>query len=152
MPDWWGWTALALLVVLVGLLTPIVWLFSRRRWLASAGRVLDCSLRAADATPGAGWMLGVARYAGDTFEWYRVFSLSLRPWLVIDRRRSQPAATRIPDAYEASMLDADHRIVTLTGANAGVSIALPPEETTAFLGWMEGGLPGQTFDGRPRTP
>lgn len=152
MPDWWGWTAFALLVVLLCLLAPIVWLFTRRRWLAARGRVFDCSLRAADATPGSGWMLGVARYSGDVFQWYRVFSLSLRPWIEIDRGRSHPGATRLPDAYEASFLDPDQRIVTLAGADAGVSIALPPQDMTAFLGWMEGGLPGRAFGSRPLSP
>lgn len=145
MPDWWGWTAFTLAVVAVGLLTPLVWLFARRRWLASAGRVFDCSLRASQTTPGTGWVLGVARYSGDVFQFYRVFSLSLRPWRVIDRTRSQPSATRPPDAIEASFLDADARIVTLSGADDGVGIALAPQEMTAFLGWMEGGLPGQSF-------
>ncbi len=145
MPEWWGWTALALAVVVVALLAPVVWLFGRRRWLASRGRVFDCSLRADSTTPGSGWMLGVARYSGDLFLWYKVFSLSLRPWISIDRGRSQPEATRVPDAFEASFLDDDHRIVTLTGGDEGVSIALPPQEMTAFLGWMEGGLPGQSF-------
>lgn len=152
MPDWWGWTAFALVVVLVCMLAPVVGLFVRRRWLASRGRVFDCSLRAADATPGSGWMLGVARFSGDAFEWYRVFSLSVRPWLVVDRRRSHPAATRLPDAYEASVLDADQRIVTLSGEHAGVNIALPTQEMTGFLGWMEGGLPGQVFGSRPQSP
>lgn len=145
MPEWWGWTAVALLVVIAGVLAPVVGLFVRRRWLASRGRVLDCSLRAADAPPGGGWMLGVARYSGDLFQWYRVFSLSLRPWIAVDRTRSQADASRPPDAYEASFLDSDQRIVTLTGADAGVSIALDPQEMTAFLGWLEGGLPGQAF-------
>ncbi len=145
MPDWWGLTAVVLVVVALCILTPVIVLFGRRRWLATRGPVFDCSLRTPDATPGSGWMLGVARYSGDEFEWYRVFSISLRPWLTIDRTRSQAAATRLPDAYESSFLDADQRIATLTGAHVGVSVALAPQEMTAFLGWLEGGLPGQSF-------
>lgn len=152
MPDWWGWTAFAILVIAIVLLTPVVWLFTRRRCLAARSRVFDCALRGADAVPGSGWMLGVARYAGDQLQWYKVFSLSLRPWLVIDRSRSQPEATRRPDGYEATMLDADARVVTLTGADAGVALALPPHEMTAFLGWMEGGLPGRSLGGRSPSP
>lgn len=149
MPDWWGWTGFVVAVVLVALATPVVWLFARRRWLSSRGRVFDCALRPADAAPGTSWMLGVARYAGDQVQWYRVFSLSLRPWLVIDRGLSQPEATRKPEGTETTVLDADARVVSLTGDHAGVSLALPPHEMTAFLGWMEGGLPGQSFGGRP---
>lgn len=145
MPDWWGWAAFALLVVIVGLLTPVFGLFARRRWLSAHGPVFDCSLRSADATPGFGWMLGVARYSGDDFEWYRVFSLSLRPWLLINRTRSQAGGLRVPDAHEATFMESDQRIVTLSGVDAGVSIALPPQEMTAFLGWMEAGLPGHGF-------
>ena len=152
MPDWWSLGALLLALVAAFLIVPVVLLVARRRWLAQRGWVVDCSVRIADATPGSGWMLGVARYSGDVFQWYRVFSLSLRPWIEIDRGRSHPGATRLPDAYEASFLDPDQRIVTLAGADAGVSIALPPQDMTAFLGWMEGGLPGRAFGSRPLSP
>ncbi len=143
MLDWWGWTELALAVVLVGVVAPVLGLFLRRKWLGSRSRVFDCSLRPANATPGSGWMLGVARYGGDELQWFRVFSVSLRPYRVIDRTHSQVDTTRSPDVLEAGVLDADQRIATLAGADAGVSLAFAPQEFTAFLGWMEGGLPGR---------
>ena len=70
-------------------------------------------------------------------------SVSLRPYRVIDRTHSQVDTTRSPDVLEAGVLDADQRIATLAGADAGVSLAFAPQEFTAFLGWMEGGLPGR---------
>lgn len=143
MPDWWGWTELAVVVIFIGLAAPVLGIYGRRRWLAASGRVFDCSLRPADATPGAGWMLGAARYSADRLEWYRVFSLSFRPWIVIDRTRTQVEVTRVPDALESAFLDPGQRIATFSGVDEGVSISLSQQDFTALLSWMEGGLPGR---------
>lgn len=145
MPDWWSWTAIALAVIVVGLIVPLVWMVARRRWLSTRGWTFDCSLRFADAAPGSGWMLGVARYSGETVEWYRVYSWSLVPRVRLSRGESHVLATREPDAAEAGFLYEDQRIAELGGANAGVCLAMSRQDMTAFLSWMEAALPGQQF-------
>ncbi len=147
MPEWSTWTLVVLGLLVLGVLVPVIGLIGRRRWLSARGRVFDCSLQPADATPGFGWMLGVARFQGETLQWFRVFSLSLRPWLVLDRASTHVALSRRPDAAEASVLYADHQVAELTGRHAGVRLAMAPQDLTAFLSWMESAPPGDAYRG-----
>jgi hypothetical protein len=84
--DWLGITELVALTLVVLLLVPVLFLGVRRRWLSRQGGLFDCSVRLSTETPGTGWVLGVARYSGDNLEWFRAFSISLRPRMIFPRR------------------------------------------------------------------
>lgn len=148
MPEWWSWTALAVGVLVVCLLAPLVWLFARRRWLAGQGRVFECALHRVDAR-GAGWTLGVARFRDDVVEWYRIFSLSLRPAYRFRRDETSVERVRPPDAGEASELYEGHVVAELGGRYAGVRLGMARPDLTAFSSWTEAAPPGGNGNTRP---
>lgn len=143
-PDWWSWTATAVGLLAVCVLTPVVWLIVRRRWLAGRGRVFECSLRS--PATGSGWVLGVARFRDSDLEWYRVFSLSLRPRIRFERGDTQVARVRPPTVAEAAELYAGHVVTELGGRHAGVLLAMARPDLTAFSSWTEAGPPGSPED------
>ncbi|MBK8463001.1 MAG: DUF2550 domain-containing protein [Nigerium sp.] len=139
MPDWWSWTAIVVLVGLVGLLTPLVWLVLRGRWLAGHGRVLQCSLR----RPGSSvWTLGIARFRDDDFEWFRAFGLSVRPRHSFPRARTHVVKVRSPLPGETDDLPRDHVVAELGEPFEGVLVAMSRPDLTAFSSWTEAGRPG----------
>jgi hypothetical protein len=147
VPDWGSTTLAVLALVIIVLLLPVAWLVARRRWLALRGWVIECSLRLNDSTPSTSWMLGVARFHEEDLELYRVFSFDIRPRVVIRRREAAISATRLPTAAEASVLYGEQRIVDvdLGPGRPSVSLALLPEDMTAFLSWSEASAPGDPF-------
>lgn len=147
VPEWWSLSLLLLVLVLVGIFVPVAGLVVRRRWLAARGWVVDCSLRFRDTAPGSGWMLGVARFHDDDLEWYRVFSLDVRPRVVIRRGQATMSVTRLPSADEASVLYGEQRIVDVDSPGRPVSLAMVPEDMMALLSWSEAGAPGDPFKG-----
>ncbi len=139
MPDWWGWTAMVVVVGLVGVLTPLVWLVLRGRWLARHGRVLQCSLR----RPGSVvWTLGIARFHQDSFEWFRAFGLSVRPRYTFQRTDTHVVKVRTPDPDEADELYGGHVVAELGEPLEGVLLAMSRPDLTAFSSWTEAGPPG----------
>lgn len=144
MPGWWSATLFLLVLVFV-LVLPLLGLMVRRRWLAAHGWVVDCSLRYRGAAPGSGWMLGVARFHDEELQWYRVFSLDIRPRVVIRRGESLISVTRSPTREEAYSLYGEQRIVDVETETIAVSLALSPDDMMAFLSWSEAGAPGSPF-------
>ncbi|MDR1355509.1 MAG: DUF2550 domain-containing protein [Propionibacteriaceae bacterium] len=64
----------------------IAGLFIRRRLLTAGGGIFDCGMRKFTAQRSKPWSLGMARYLGDEFLWYRAFSLSASPVFRLNRR------------------------------------------------------------------
>lgn len=147
MGDWVTLTEVALLLVVVLLLLPVAWLFARRRWLSGRGRVFDCALRRGADGRGTGWMLGTARYVGEHLQWYRTYSLSIRPGVVLARGEVVMAAPRPPTSAEARDLLPDALVVELGGAHAGIQLAMDRDHLTALLSWVEAGAPGGGLEG-----
>jgi hypothetical protein len=136
----WVLLALAVLVLL-----PVLFLAGRRRWLSRAGGVFDASLRLTTTTPGAGWVLGVARYSGDNLEWFRVFSPSLRPKVIFPRSITHAGSQRDPDPIEALTL-ADQRILTMEYADGDSwDLAMSAASLTGLLSWLESAPPGARY-------
>ena len=100
------------MVVLV-CLGSLLALAGRRRLLARDGGAFECSVRLRTTTPGSGWVLGLARYAGDRLEWFRFFSYSARPRRRFIRERVRVVRTREPDPVEAVALYAGQQILVL---------------------------------------
>src|SRR5689334_19182946 len=116
-----GWLAVVAVFLLVALLAAaaLAALPLRRRWLARDGGVFVCSVRLQTGTPGAGWVLGMARYNAEVLEWFRFFSYSSRPRASFLRDDVRVVNNRDPDAVEAVALYAGQRVVELVEQGPG---------------------------------
>jgi Protein of unknown function (DUF2550) len=131
----------AALVVLV--LVGLVVLALRRRVLTRSGGTFDCSLRVRSGGHGKGWALGIGRYAGDSLEWYRVFSYAARPREVLPRRDLEILDRRPPVGPEVFSLLAGAVVVKCRHGESFVEFAMSPDALTGFLAWLESAPPGQ---------
>lgn len=144
--DWLGITEVVALTLVIVLLVPVVFLGVRRRWLARQGGLFDCSLRLSEKTPGAGWALGVARYSGDNLEWFRSFSVALRPRLIFPRSQTRAGVQRDPDAIESVVLYDEQRILRLELADGrSWELAMAVASLTGLLSWLESAPPGARY-------
>lgn len=123
-------------------------LFVRRRWLSRGGGTFECSVRFAapgrsgPATSSRGWMIGLARYAGDQLEWFRTFSFSPRPRHVFGRSM-HVLGRRTPHGAEAFSLYAGHVVTDVALEDDGrVELAMSEGALTGFLAWTEAAPPG----------
>lgn len=138
---------LAVLLVLLALVA----LALRRRWLQRAGGTFDCSLRMGRGGPGRsagygkGWTLGVARYTGDSLEWFRVFSWSPRPRHSFPRRQLLVRGRRRPSGPEAFALLTGAVVVECGVDGRTVELGLTEDALTGFLSWLEAAPPGQGY-------
>jgi hypothetical protein len=132
---------IAALVVLV--LVGLVLLALRRRFLTRSGGTFDCSLRLRAGGHGKGWALGIGRYAGDSLEWYRVFSYAARPREVLARRDLEILDRRAPVGPEVFSLLAGAVVVMCRDNDRSVEFAMSPDALTGFLAWLESAPPGQ---------
>ncbi len=142
--NWLAVTEVIALVIAAVVMLPIAWLIARRRWLSRGGALFDCSVRLRTTTPGTGWVLGVARYRQGRVEWFRSFSLSLRPRLVFPRGATVAGTQRVPDEIEALLLLEDQRVIELR-LDDGHSweASMTQDAITALLSWLEAAPPGQ---------
>ena len=144
-----GWLLVVVVVLLAALLAAaaLVALPLRRRWLARDGGLFECSVRLNTTTPGAGWVLGMARYNAEMLEWFRFFSYASRPRKTFLRSEVRVLTSRDPDPVEAVALYAGQRVVELEeqgpGALRGESweIAMGGDSLTGFLSWLEAAPP-----------
>ena len=82
------------------------------------GGNFECSFRLRVTTPGAGWVLGVARYSEGILEWFRFFSYSPRPKLTFLRGDSGCSRPVIRIPVEAVALNADQTVVRVASPEA----------------------------------
>lgn len=144
----WEW-----LVDSAGLLLLLVLLYGfclvlRRRWIARHGGTFEFSVRVRSVRAGRGWVLGVGRYTGDALEWFRVFSLALRPKRVFRRYELEYAGRRDPGGVEAYSLYSGHIVVTCQTPDGPLEVAMSPQALTGFLAWLEAAPPGQRLRSR----
>lgn len=151
--DWLAVTEVIAIVAALVVVLPVIWLIARRRWLARRGGLFDCSIRLKTATPGAGWVLGVARYREDRLEWFRSFSLSLRPRIVFPRSQTRAGGQRTPDEIESLLLLDDQRVVRLELSDGrGWEASMTSDAVTGLLSWLEAAPPGQGYQPRGARP
>ena len=143
----WLWVVLAVLLVALLAAAALAALPLRRRWLARDGGLFECSVRLKTAVPGAGWVLGMARYNAEMLEWFRFFSYASRPRKTFLRSEVRVLTNRDPDPVEAVALYSGQRVVELTeqdGSGPGGrqwEIAMGPDSLTGFLSWLEAAPP-----------
>ena len=130
--------------VLLVVAAVLVWLAVRRlRALRSGG--VHAALRTRLDDSGKGWHLGVGRYQGDEFVWFRVLSMRPGPDRVISRSALEIADRRDPSGPELYSMPPSSRVVRFreAGAAADVEIAMSPDALTGFLSWLESAPPGR---------
>ncbi|SDT37716.1 DUF2550 domain-containing protein [Microlunatus soli] len=162
-----GWLSalevIGVILVLLGLC--LVGLAVRRRWLARNGGTFECSMSrhvvsaaavgnkptsdsssSDDTTPSPRWVLGVARYSGENFEWFRFFSLAWWPKYTFLRSQVSVLDHRLPAPSEAVALYADQEIVTVSIGTGDRTerrqLAMTPESLTGMMSWLEAAPPG----------
>ncbi|MEL4506205.1 DUF2550 domain-containing protein [Luteococcus sp. H138] len=139
---WSGAAELTGLVLVLVLLVPLLGLYARRRWLSTRGGVFDCALKLSRG----GWATGVARYETDELQWFRIFSLSTRPKLVLRRDMTTSVGRRRPEEAEAVVLFSDDQIIRLRSTQGSMPIiwelAMNPQSVTGLMSWLEAAPPG----------
>jgi hypothetical protein len=131
----------AVLLLVAGVL---VWLGVRRlRALRSGG--VHAALRTRLDDAGKGWHLGVGRYQGDEFVWFRVLSLRPGPDRVISRSAMEIADRREPSGPELYSMPPSSHVLRFreVGQEDDVEIAMGPDALTGFLSWLESAPPGR---------
>ena len=146
----WEWLLDAAGVLLFLLVCFGLTLIARRRFLARNGGTFELSYRARSAKEGRGWVLGIGRYSGDSLEWFRIFSLAMRPRHVWRRSALTYAGRRDPVGGESMSLFADHVIVRCSMPTGELEVAMSPESLTGFQSWLEAAPPGTDWDRHKR--
>ena len=144
----WVWIVDSIGVLLLLVLLYALGLVVRRRWITRHGGTFELSHRvrngdAEEAKAGRGWVLGLGRYSGNSLEFFRIFSLSLRPRHVVDRGDLTYDGQRDPVGTEAHSLYAGHVVVTCHSSTMRFELAMAPEAVTGFLSWLEAAPPGR---------
>ncbi len=132
------------------LLVVVAGLFTVRRLVIGRGAAFDCSLRpgsphaVGDADRAGRWTIGVARYASDRLEWFRVFSLSPRPARVLERSLLEVTGQRRPSGLETRAVLPGVTVVTARYDVDDLDLAMTPEAYTGLSSWLESAPPGRT--------
>ena len=130
-------------IVCVAIVLLLATFAARRRVLVRRGGAFGCALRrkhAGQITP-RGWILGVARYGDEQIEWFRIFSLSPRPSVRLDRRALSIVRRRAPDGMEAYAVPHDSLILVCTAGDGPVDLAVPEAAATGLHVWLEAAPP-----------
>jgi hypothetical protein len=133
--------AAALLAVILCLVA--VYLIVRRRLLARSGGTFDLGVRVRLQRPERGWVLGVGRYNADALEWFRIFSLSVRPAQTYQRRALAVDGRRGMQGAEEYALYDDAVVVECRYADESVELAMTEDALTGLLAWLEAAPPGR---------
>mgnify|MGYP000880160321 CR=1 FL=1 len=134
---WWHYLLDVIGALLLVLILYTIVLVARRRFLARNGGTFEVSYRLHTGNSGSGWLLGLGRFRGESLEWFRIFSFSLRPKRVWDRRRLELVGRREPTAMERLALFADHTVVICHIDGDEVELAMNPASVTGFQAWLE---------------
>ncbi len=143
---WWLWALDAVLVAIALSVLLLTVLVLRRRYLARTKKAFDLSINRHAEASARGWTLGVAAYQGNTLEWYRTFSLRLRPRYRFDRGVMVVDQRRLPEGGEAHAVHLGDVIVPTQNPVGVHQLALSPEALTGLLAWLEASPPGRSVN------
>ena len=125
----------------------VLGVFVRRRLLQRRGGTIELSLRLKPEARGRGWVLGIGRFVEDDLQWYRVFSLSMRPRRTFSRRGLQVLERRPPRGPETYALLHGALVMECVTPSGPVQLGMDPDAVTGFLAWLEARPPGATLPG-----
>lgn len=142
---------LAVIALLLVLIVALGWLALRWVRVLRAGGV-NVALRWRGSGQigdnGVGWHLGIGRYRGADFAWYRIMSLRLGPDRVLSRDELEIAERREPGGAEAYALPGGATVLRFTeGDTSAIEVAMGPGALTGFLSWLESSPPGRRMRG-----
>jgi len=137
-----GWVFLCLLAV------SVVVLLVRRSVIISHGGVFDCGLRRWKDDNPQGWALGMARYSGNQFKWYRMFALIPRHSLQLSRSEIVLGEIRRMDALESLQLFDDQLVVELkpAGSQPRRDLSMSRQSLVGFTSWLEAAPVGYLYE------
>jgi hypothetical protein len=134
---------LVALILLLGLIVVATWYGLRWVRMRRNGGV-SVALRWNPDNARAGWHLGIGRYEGEVFAWYRVWSLRNGPDRVFQRVTLVIADRRDPGGTEAYAVPADASVLRCESEGGRpIEIAMGPGALTGFLSWLESAPPGR---------
>ncbi len=145
----WRWLLDSAGVVLLCVVAYGFLLVVRRRLLSRNGGTFELSVRVRPSEAGRGWVLGLGRYHGESLEWFRIFSPSVRPrrrWARIDLKIT---GQREPSGPESFALYGGSRIVACSTPAGPVELAMSPSAVTGFSAWLEAAPPGADWNQPP---
>ena len=92
----------------------------------------------------SGWHLGIGRYQGEEFVWYRVWSLRTGPDRVFSRDNLEIADRRDPIGTESYAVPQGATVLRCEShTQNAIEIAMGPGALTGFLSWLESAPPGR---------
>lgn len=131
---------LLLVLLVIALCYILRWVFMRRHGGVSV------ALRWNPDSERAGWHLGVGRYRGEEFVWYRVWSLRVGPSRVFRRDTLEIVARRDPVGTESYAVPMGSRVLRCrSDDDEPIEIAMGPDALTGFLSWLESAPPGRSM-------
>lgn len=131
------------LLLLLALVVLAVWYAVRWIRMRRGGGV-SVALRWSPDDARAGWHLGIARYEGDIFAWYRVWGLRTGPDRAFARQSMEIADRRDPSGSEAYAVPSGSTVLRCESvAQEAIEIAMGPGALTGFLSWLESAPPGR---------
>lgn len=134
---------LVLLVILLVAILVVMWYVLRWiRMRRNSG--VSVALRWQPENTRSGWHLGVGRYAGERFVWYRVWSLRSGPSRVLHRERLWIVERREPVGTESYAVPAGSLVLCCSiGDGESLEVAMGPDALTGFMSWLESAPPGR---------
>jgi len=147
MGDWLAVLETGVLITLCAAALLVILLMIRRFVIIWHGGVFDCGLRRWKGDTAGGWALGMARYSGNLFKWYRMFSLSPRHSLQLRREEMKMVGNRPLDALESLQLFDDQHVVELSpvgGVRYDLSLTQP--SLLGLTSWLEAAPVGYRYD------
>ncbi|RZQ60897.1 DUF2550 domain-containing protein [Amycolatopsis suaedae] len=136
-----------IVVVAIGVLVAFVVLavWYGLRWMRMRrGGGVSVALRWRPDNEREGWHLGIGRYEGPEFAWYRVWSLRLAPDRIYHRDGLEIVDRRDPQGSESYAVPAGSTVLRCeTERGDPVEIAMGPGALTGFLSWLESAPPGR---------
>ncbi len=126
---------------------PFIGLYVRRRWLTGQGGLFDCAYRISDGVPGSGWVLGLARYREDRLEWFRAFSLGLRPRVSLIRGMTTYVHQRPASGLEQVVLFENSHVILVRDriSSRELTLAMDVDTTMGLITWLESAPPGSHY-------
>lgn len=134
---------LAVIGLLIVAAAVLGWVALRWRGVLKTGGV-NVALRWRTDQSELGWHLGIGRYQGEEFVWYRVMSVRKGPDKVFRREDLQVVERREPTDAEVYALPNGATVLHFTPSSGKpLEIAMGPGTLTGFLSWLESAPPGR---------
>jgi hypothetical protein len=135
-----GYVGVALLLVAAGL---GYLAFRRLRLLREGG--IHVAWRDTPDDLRTGWHLGVGRFSGDEFTWYRVLSVRGGPDRTLSRDELEIENRREPSGPESYGMPLGATVLRCRNGAVELELAMASGALTGFLSWLESQPPGRSI-------